>query len=92
MLVLLLMAVSGAWARTVTVTWKSSDIKSGSTITKDGVTFTGTINSNNSTIQSGTFTTSTGKFTKIEVSAKYFQGSPGTGWSGNHKDLARHRF
>ena len=79
MLVLLLMAVSGAWAGTVTVTWKSSDIKSGSTFTKDGVTGTGTVNK--SQFANVTFTTTRGKFTKIEVSAMYFSGGSGTGWS-----------
>lgn len=79
MLALLLMAVSGALAGTVTVTWKSSDIKSGSTFTKDGVTGTGTVNKNQ--FANVTFTTTRGKFTKIEVSAMVFNGGSGTGWS-----------
>ena len=86
MLVLLLMAVSGAWA-TITVTWNKDDITGsgmGTTFTKDGVTITaGSIDFNQKNFMGGgTFTTTLGNFTKIEVTTELWLAS-GTGWSGS---------
>ena len=85
MLVLLMTAVTGAWA-TITVTWNASDITgSGNSFTKDGVTITaGYIDFNNKNfMQGGTFTTTLGNFTKIEVTAWKFTQFSGTDWSGS---------
>ena len=84
MLVLLLMAVSGAWA-TITVTWNNNDITGkGKSFTKDGVTITaGRIDfGDKNFMDGGTFTTTLGNFTKIEVTTGYWSAS-GTGWSAS---------
>ena len=84
MLVLLLMAVSGAWA-TITVTWNNDDITGfDNSFTKDGVTITaGAIDfMEKNFMEGGTFTTTRGNFTKIEVTTGFCNAS-GTGWSGN---------
>ena len=84
MLVLLLMAVSGAWA-TITVTWNNDDLTgSGNSFTKDGVTITaGDIDFDEKNFKGGgTFTTTLGNFTKIEVTTSRWQAS-GEGWSGS---------
>ena len=83
-LALLLVAATGAWAATITVTWNYDDITgSGNSFTKDGVTITaGSIDFNDKNfLNGGTFTTTLGNFTKIEVTAPYCSAS-GTGWSG----------
>ena len=85
MLVLLMVAVTGAWA-TITVTWNNNDITgSGTSFTKDGVTITaGNIDFNmKNFMQGGTITTTLGNFTKIEVTAQDVFMLSGTGWSGN---------
>jgi len=84
LLVLLMTAVTGAWA-TITVTWNNDDITgSGNSFTKDGVTITaGNIDFNEKNfMQGGTFTTTLGNFTKIEVTTGNWDAS-GTGWSGS---------
>ena len=86
LLVLLMVAVTGAWA-TITVTWNNNDITgSGTSFTKDGVTITaGNIDFNmKNFMQGGTFTTTLGNFTKIEVTAMSFNQFSGTGWSGSN--------
>jgi uncharacterized protein YjdB len=86
MLVLLMTAVTGAWA-TITVTWNNDDITgSGKSFTKDGVTITaGMIDFNQkSFMQGGTFSTTLGNFTKIEVTAMNFVQFSGTDWSGSN--------
>ena len=86
MLVLLMTAVTGAWA-TITVTWNKDDITgSGNSFTKDGVTITaGSIDFNKKNFTGGgTFTTTLGNFTKIEVTTGNFNASA-TGWSGSGK-------
>ena len=85
MLVLLMTAVTGAWA-TITVTWNNDDITgSGTSFTKDGVTITaGDIDFGDKNFsQGGTFTTTLGNFTKIEVTATMFPEFSGTDWSGS---------
>ena len=84
LLVLLMTAVSGAWA-TITVTWNNDDITgSGTSFTKDGVTITaGDIDFGDKNFMGGgTFTTTLGNFTKIEVTTELWMAS-GTGWSGS---------
>ena len=86
MLVLLLMAVSGAWA-TITVTWNNNDITGTHgtrSFTKDGVTITaGDIDFDSKNFTGGgTFTTTLGNFTKIEVTTEDFDAS-GEGWIGS---------
>jgi hypothetical protein len=86
MLVLLMTAVTGAWA-TITVTWNNDDITGrGNSFTKDGVTITaGMIDFNfKNFLRGGTFTTDLGNFTKIEVTAQDFPQFSGTGWSGSN--------
>ena len=86
MLVLLMTAVTGAWA-TITVTWNNDDITgSGNSFTKDGVTITaGSIDFDEKNFEeNGTFTTTLGNFTKIEVTSDFFHEFSGTGWSGSH--------
>ena len=82
LLVLLMTAVTGAWADT-TVTFTASDLADGSSITKDGVTLTayGQYGINMNGVNGpGEFTNSLGgNFTKIVVTA---DGLPsGDGWS-----------
>ena len=85
-MLVLLMAVTGAWA-TITVTWNNDDITftgDDTSFTKDGVTITaGAIDFDDKNFTGGgTFTTTLGNFTKIEVTTCDWKAS-GTGWSGS---------
>ena len=83
LLVLLMTAVSGAWADTV-VTW--NNINGGTQYTQDGVTFTCSDYDDEYKyfVGPGTFTTDLGNFTKIEITA-YSMGISGDGWTGDEK-------
>ena len=81
MLVLLMTAVTGAWA-TITVTINQSDWgESGNSFTKDGVTVSATmiIRDNFMLFNGGTFSTTLGNFTKIVVTAE--DTGNHTGWN-----------
>lgn len=71
-LALLLTAVTGAWAQTVTVTWTLTDLQANpdvTTFTKDGVTLKcdTRISSGKSFVGPVTFSNTLGNFTKIEI-------------------------
>ena len=75
LLVLLMTAVTGAWADT-TVTWSASNLAGDDTVTKDGVTLTSSnedAHSANNFYDNGdnTFSTTLGNFTKIEIVCDY---------------------
>ena len=93
MLVLLMVAVTGAWAETTIVTWTSSGSYENNN-SRGGVTLSGDVveyiwdeltggewrlayDSNQ-----GTFMTSLGNFTSIVISGGYIHGFSGTGWNG----------
>ena len=93
LLVLLMVAVTGAWAETTIVTWTSSGSYENNN-SRGGVTLSGDVveyiwdeltggewrlayDSNQ-----GTFTTSLGNFTSIVISGGYIHGFSGTGWNG----------
>ena len=81
---LLLMAVTGAWAETITVVWDSS------TNSFDGrVQYSGdgpTYDEDHQEwylIEGGTFTTNLGNFTQIQISGGYFANYGTPGWNDN---------
>ena len=82
LLVLLMTAVTGAWA-TITVTINQSDWGENYSFTIDGVTVSAAyIDRDEGDIKGGgTFSTTLGNFTKIVVTADWCQAS-GEGWSG----------
>ena len=87
MLVLLITAVTGAWA-TITVTINQSDWGVNYSFTKDGVTVSAAyIDRDEGDIKGGgTFSTTLGNFTKIVVTADYCQ-AYGEGWSGGEESM-----
>ena len=82
LLMLLMTAATGAWAKTVVITWTSSDLAGFGTVTKDGVTLTPS--NDNAHIGNfydygdNTFSTTLGNFTKIEIVCAY---GSGLGWN-----------
>ncbi len=93
MLVLLMVAVTGAWAETTIVTWTSSGSYENNN-SRGGVTLSGDVVENiwdefsggewrlAYDCNQGTFTTSLGNFTSIVISGGYIHGFSGTGWNG----------
>ena len=82
---LLLMAVSGAWAETITVTWSSSSASFGQGVGCSTLSYyEDEYDGNEWAIETGgTFTTELGNFTKIVVNGGYFNAySNLSGWSG----------
>lgn len=93
MLVLLMVAVTGAWAETTIVTWTSSgsyennNSRGGVTLSGDVVEYIWDDLSGGEwrlayDYEQGTFTTSLGKFTSIVISGGDIDGFSGTGWNG----------
>ena len=81
LLVLLMMAATGAWAKTVTITYSDLPNEYGS-YTQDGVTITADFISPSSIYGDVSFSTSSGKFTQIVITADNFY-STADGWSGS---------
>ena len=93
LLVLLMVAVTGAWAETTIVTWTSSgsyennNSRGGVTLSGDVVEYIWDDLSGGEwrlayDSEQGTFTTSLGNFTSIVISGGYIDGFSGTGWNG----------
>ena len=93
LLVLLMTAVTGAWAETTIVTWTSSgsyennNSRGGVTLSGDVVEYIWDDLSGGEwrlayDYEQGTFTTSLGNFTSIVISGGDIDGFSGTGWNG----------
>ena len=82
-LALLLMAVTGAMAEPITVTWTSSN---GSFDNRVQYSKGPTYNSDYQEwvlMEKGTFTTNLGNFTQIQISGGYVDNNGAAGWNGN---------